>query len=117
MHSCFVDFCSCMFQVSDFKRDSYEHNGLCGRNESVPLAKSAGSGRDVFGNKNGVSSEGGSRTKIEQNEGAAAVSGRVVGAVHRGVVLWCCWYREKKTLFHGILHSKVHAKRIFLHFH
>ena len=58
MHSCFVDFCSCVFQVSDFRRDSCERNGLCGRNESVPLAKSAGSGRDVFVNKNGASSEG-----------------------------------------------------------
>jgi hypothetical protein len=80
-----------MFQVSDFRRDSYEHNGLCGRNESVPLAKSAGSGRDVFGNKNGASSEGGSRMKSEQSEGAGAVSGRAAGAV--------AWLVQRKKHF------------------
>jgi hypothetical protein len=49
--------------------------GLCGRHEGVPLAKSAGSGRDVFGNENGASSERGStsRRKSEQSEGAGAV--------------------------------------------
>jgi len=86
MHSCFVDFCSCMFQVSYFRRENYEHIDLCGRNESVPLAKSAELGKDVFGNKNRASSEGGRRTKSEQSEGAGAVSGRAAGAVHGGTV-------------------------------
>jgi len=87
------------------------------RNESVLHARSAGSGRDVFGNKNGASSEGGSRTKSEQSEGAGAVTGRAAGVVHRGTVFCCGWCREKKNVFHGILHSKVHARRIFLHFY
>jgi hypothetical protein len=82
----------------------------------VPVAKSVESGRDVSGNKNGASSEVGIRTKSEQSEGVGAVSGRAAGAVHRGAVLWCGWCREKKNVFHGILHSKVHGRRIFLHF-
>jgi hypothetical protein len=51
---------------------------------------------DVFGNKNGASSAGESRTKSEQSEGVGAVSDRAAGAVHRGAVLWCGWCREKK---------------------
>jgi len=65
----------------------------------VLLARSAGSGRDVLGNKNGASSEGGSRTKSEQSEGAGAVTGRAAGAVHRRTVFCCDWCTEKKNLF------------------
>ena len=42
---------------------------------SVPFAEPAELERDVFGNKNRAISEGGSRTKTEQSEGAGAVSG------------------------------------------
>jgi len=105
-----------MFHVSDFRRGSYEHNGLSGRNETVLLVRSAGSGRDVFGNKNGAILEGGSRTNSEQSEGAGAVTGRAAGAVHRET-MFCCGCCTKKNVSHGILHSKVLARRIFLHFY
>jgi hypothetical protein len=68
---------------------------LCGRNESVSVTKCAELGRDVFGNKNGASSEGGSRPGSEQSEGAGAVSGKASGAMHIKTVFWCGWYREK----------------------